>query len=187
MFKKDILIVDIEATGVDIHRHEIIQLAAVLLDKKTLRTKKRFNSYIKPSKWKNRDPEAMKVCQISWGQLKDAPTLKSVLQKFNRTFGHDVMLANYGGNLDFIFLPEHYRKAGLRYRFDYHTLNIWALGYLYMAERRRLTNRKRFAGFSLEDLAEQLGIPLPTSRHDALVDCIIEAEILRQLVKELKS
>lgn len=183
MFNKDILIVDIEATGVDVNKHEMIQLAAILLDKKTLKAKKSFNSFIKPTKWSNRDPEAMKVCQISWEQLKNAPSLKTVLQKFNRAFGHNVILTNYGGNLDFVFLPAHYKKVKMRYQYDYHTLNIWALAYVYMAKHKQLKHKKKFTGFSLEDLAKFLKISVPESRHDALVDCQLEAEVLRALIK----
>jgi DNA polymerase III epsilon subunit-like protein len=66
MFNQDILLVDIEATGLDPQKNEIIQIAGVLLDKKTLAIKKDFNSYIRPTKWSNRDPEAMKVNKIPW-------------------------------------------------------------------------------------------------------------------------
>ena len=39
-FERDILLIDTEFTGFDIDKHEIIQLAAVLLDKKTLKEKR---------------------------------------------------------------------------------------------------------------------------------------------------
>ena len=47
-FKKDILLVDTEFTGFDLQKHELVQLAAVLLDKKTLKEKKVFSSFVKP-------------------------------------------------------------------------------------------------------------------------------------------
>src|SRR4051812_1032471 len=108
MFNKDILVLDIEATGINVTKHEIIQLAAVLLDKKTLKEKKSFNSFVKPKKWSTREPEAMAINNIAWAQLKNAPSIKSVLQKFNRTFGHNCIPSTYGGNLDIIFLPAAY-------------------------------------------------------------------------------
>ena len=73
MFNKDLLVLDIEATGVDFSKHELIQIAAILLDKKTLKEKKRFESFIRPRKWKNRSAEAMAVNQITWDMVKDAP------------------------------------------------------------------------------------------------------------------
>jgi DNA polymerase III epsilon subunit-like protein len=186
MFNHDILILDIEATGTDVTRHEMIQLAAVLLDKKTLKEKAFFNSYIKPEHWKNRMPEAMKVNGISWEQVKDAPSMRSVLQKFTKQFGTHVLPTTYGGNLDIVFLPAAYRQAKLKFPFDYHTFNFWALCYTYMAKRKKLTNKKRFAGFRLEEVAKDLKVPVPESRHDALVDCRFEAAVLRKLVTVLK-
>ncbi|QQS22541.1 hypothetical protein IPM19_02820 [bacterium] len=46
---KDILIFQIEATGVDIERDHIIQLSGILLDKDSLLEKNYFNSYVKVS------------------------------------------------------------------------------------------------------------------------------------------
>jgi DNA polymerase III epsilon subunit-like protein len=187
MFNKDLLVLDIESTGIDVTKHEIIQLAAILIDKKTLKEKQTFSSFVKPVSWANRDPEAMAVNGIVWEQLKNAPSIKTVLQKFNRTFGKDCIPTTYGGNLDIIFLPAAYRKAGMKYPFDYHTFNMWPLFYTYMALQKKLTNKKRYVGFSLEDVAEFLEVPPSENRHDALGDCYYEAEILRRLIKELKN
>ena len=182
MFNKDILLIDIEATGTDVTKHEIIQLAGLLLDKKTLKEKKRFNSFVKPLKWKNRDPEAMAVAKVTWDQLKNAPSLKSVLQKFNKTFSHNAVIATYGGGLDITFFPAAYRQSKMRYPFDYHEFNLWPLFYVYMAKHKKLNNKKRFAGFSMEDMLKMFRIPLPAGRHTALVDCEIEAELLRRVL-----
>lgn len=186
MFNKDLLLLDMEMTGTDVTRHEVIQLAAVLLDKKTLKEKKSFSSYIKPKFWKRRDPESMAVCNITWDDLKDAPDLKTVLTAFNKTFGKNVLPTMYGGNLDIIFLPAAYRTAKIKYPFEYHTFNIWPLFYTFMAKKGKLTNKKRFVGFSLEDLAKHFKIPPTKDRHDALGDCRFEAEVLRKAVKAIK-
>lgn len=187
MFNKDILVFDIEATGIDVTKHEIIQIAAILLDKKTLKEKKSFSSFVKPKAWSKRDPEAVAISGLSWEQLKDAPSIKTVLQKFNRTFGKNCIPSNYGGNLDIIFLPAAYRNSKMKYPFEYHTFNMWPLFYTYMASHRRLTNRKRFVGFSLEDIGDFLKVPRMSGRHDALIDCRYEADILRALLKKIET
>ncbi len=186
MFNKDLLVLDIESTGTNVAKHEIIQLAAILLDKKTLKEKKVFNSFVKPEHWKNRDPEAMAICNITWEQVKNAPSLKKVLQKFDKTFGHNCIPTTYGGNLDPIFLTAAYRNSGMKYPFEYHTFNMWPLFYMYMAKHKRLTNKKRFVGFSLEDIAKHFKIPSTFSRHDALGDCRYEAAILRKYLNTIK-
>ncbi len=187
MFKKDILLFDLECTGLDVTKHEIIQIAAILLDKKTLKQKKSFATYVKPKRWAKRDPEAMSVNKIKWDQLKDAPDMKTVLKQFNQTFGSDVTPTMYGGNLDIIFFPAAFRSVKMKYPFTVqYTFNLWPLCYFYMAKHKSLNNRKKFAGFTLEDVGKKLGVKKAEGRHDALVDCEYEAEILRGLVKAIK-
>lgn len=186
MFNKDILIIDIESTGLDYNKNEIIQLAGVLLDRKTLKEKKRFESLIKPTNWKNHDPEAMAVNNISREALKAAPSLKTVLSKFHKTFGVNVILSPYGTIMDTAMLRVAYKKAGMKYRYDYHVFDIWPLCYIYMAKKRLLKNKRRFSGFSLNDVANHFNIKVPADRHTALADCVLQAAVLRKLVKALK-
>ena len=187
MFNKDILMLDIESTGIDVTKHEIIQIAGIILDKKALHEKKSFTSYVRPTNWKGRSAEAMAVNNIGWDELKNAPSLKTVLQQFNKTFGRNVIPATYGGNLDIVFLPAAYRSAGMKYPFEYHTFNMWPLCYTYMAQRKQLKNKKRFVGFSLEDIGDYLGVKRMPGRHDALGDCLYQAAVLRALLKAVKS
>ncbi len=186
MFNKDLLVLDIEATGVDFSKHELIQIAAILLDKKTLKEKKRFESFIRPRKWKNRSAEAMAVNQITWDMVKDAPDLKTVLKKLKTTFGTNVILAPYGTILDTLMLRLGYKETKMRYPYDYHVFDIWPLVYVYMARHKLLKNKKRFSGFRLDDAAKHFKIKVPAGRHTALVDCEIEAEVLRRILKKMK-
>jgi len=185
-FKKDILLIDLEFTGIEPGRHEIIQLAAVLLDKKTLKEKKAFDSYIKPKKWKHRDPESMKVNNISFDQVKDAPSLAEVIADFEKLFDpKKVILSYYGGPLDMDFLRAAYKQVKKPFLFDYHYFNLWGVFFAYMAVSGRLKDRKKFAGFSLDDFMEEFKLT-SMSRHDALEDCRIEAEVLRRVIANIQ-
>ncbi len=185
-FKKDLLLIDLETTGLDAQKHEIIQIGAVLLDRKTLKEKEVFSSYSKPAKWKKRDPESMKINGITWENLKGAPSLKEVLGRFSGLCRpENVVLSYYGGPLDMDFLREAYKKAGLKWQFDYHYFNLWAVFYAFLASKNKLRNSKKFTGFSLDDFMKEFKIK-SNSRHDALEDCRIEAEVLRRIVQNLK-
>ncbi|MEZ4180507.1 MAG: 3'-5' exonuclease [Candidatus Doudnabacteria bacterium] len=184
-FKHNFLLVDIEATGLDLNHHEIIQLAAIELDKNTLAEVKRFNTFVKPTNWDNRDPEAMEVNQITWEQLQDSPDLKTALTNFSQEFSQEVTPTNYGGNLDFNLLKVSYERLGLDYPFDYHVFNLWPLCYTYMASQNLLTNEAKFTGFSLDDTIAHFGINSPQNRHDALTDCELEAEVMRNIFSQL--
>ncbi len=186
MFKKDILLVDIEATGTDVLKHEIIQLAAVLLDKKTLQEKASFTSYIKPKKWSQRSKEAMAVNGISWDELKDAPDMKTVLKYFVSCFPNNVTLAHYGGMIDIPFLSAAFRDAKIKYPYDYHVFDFWPIFYVYMAKQKRLKEKSKAPGFSLEGITKHFKVKVEGQRHDALTDCRIEAEVFRRLMRKQK-
>ncbi len=186
MFKKDFLLFDIEATGTDVTRHEIIQLGAVLLDSKTLKEKASFISYIKPTKWKQRSREAMAVNGILWEELKDAPDLKTVMKYFVSCFPKSVTMAHYGGMIDVPFMVEAMRQAGIKYPYDYHVFDLWPVFYVYMAGKKLLTDPKKAPGFSLESIAKHFKVHIPTDRHDALADCRLEADVLRKLMQKTK-
>ena len=187
-FKKDILLIDTEFSGFDVpKKHDLLQIAAVLLDKKTLKEKKYFNSYIKPVKWKSRDLESMDVNKITWEMVKDGPSLNQVVKKFNRAFSHNIIQAFYVGYNDKRILLEAYKRAGIKWPFDYHYFDLWGLFYAYLAAQNRLTSKKDFAGFGLESLIKMLKIKIDKNQmHNALVDCRLEAEILRRVMKNLR-
>src|SRR5579864_5472585 len=186
-FKRDILLIDLEFSGFDLQKHEILQFGAVLLDKKTLKEKKAFSSFVRPTKWKYRDRESMAVNKISFDMVRSAPPLKEVIAEFERVFGHNVILAAYVGFNDKRFLMEGYRRAGKKFLFDYHYFDLWPLFYAYLAKGNKLKSKKDFAGFGLEFLIKMFKIKIDeSSLHDALVDCRVEAEVLRKVMQSLK-
>lgn len=184
-FKRDILLIDTEFSGFDVpKKHDLLQIAAVLLDKKTLKEKKFFNTYIRPTKWQSRDRASMKVNKITWDMVKDAPSLKQAIKKFNRSMPHNVIQAFYVGYNDKRILSESYTRAGVKWPFDYHYFDLWALFYAYLAKKNQLKSKKDFAGFGLEYLIKKFKINIRKNQmHDALVDCRLEAEVLRKIIK----
>lgn len=185
-FKKDILLIDTEFSGFDLEKHEILQIAGVLLDKKTLKEKKVFSSFVRPARWQHRDHASMAVNKISHEMVKDAPALKDVLRLFEKTFGHNVIQAFYVGYNDKRFLMESYRRAKIKWQFDYHYFDLWALFYSHLALKNQLKSKKDFAGFGLEYLIKMFKIKIEKNQlHDALVDCRVEAEVLRKILANL--
>ena len=183
-FKRDILLIDLEFSGLDTSKNEILQLAGILLDKKTLKEKLYFSTYVKPEKWKNRDSESMRVNKITYKMIKDAPKLKDVIKKFDKTFGHNVILAAYVGYNDKKFLMEAYNKSKVKWQFDYHYFDLWGLFYPYLAKKNQLTSKKDFAGFGMESMIKMFKIKIDKNNlHDALVDCRVESDVLRRVLK----
>ncbi|HVY67620.1 MAG TPA: 3'-5' exonuclease [Patescibacteria group bacterium] len=187
-FKKDILLIDTEFSGLDPKRHDLLQLAAVLLDRKTLKEKSYFCSYVRPQHWAQRDRASMAVNRIAFSQVRAAPTPAEVIRSFDRQFGHNIILAFYVGFNDKRFLLKAYREAGVNWRFDYHSFDLWGFFYAFLAGRNGLKSRKDFAGFGLESLMKKYKIKTGSGRlHDALVDCRAEAEVLRRVMADLSA
>lgn len=184
-FKRDILLIDTEFSGFDVpKKHDLLQIAAVLLDRKTLKEKKSFNVYIKPAKWKTRDPQSMAVNKITWDMVKAAPTLKQAVKKFNRAFPSNVIQAFYVGYNDKRILSDAYKRAGVKWPFDYHYFDLWAFFFAVLAKKNQLKSKKDFAGFGLESLIKMFKIKIDKKQmHNALVDCRLEADILRKILK----
>lgn len=185
-FKKDILLIDTEFSGFDLKKHDLLQVAAILLDKKTLKEKKVFSTYIRPRHWKTRMRDAMEVNKITYDMVKDAPTLAEAIREFDQTFQPEAVIqAFYVGYNDKRWLLHAYEHAKVPWRFDYHCFELWGLFYPWLAASNKLKSTKDFAGFGLESLMRQFDIKPLGQEHDALVDCRIEAEILRRVMKKL--
>jgi DNA polymerase III epsilon subunit-like protein len=187
MFTRDLVIFDTETTGVDVAQHEIMQIAAIRLDKSTLQETDRFTSYCKVTRWENRSLESMQMTGIAEETLKDAPDMSVVLEQFERKFPQaDIFLTAYNLVFDYVFLLDAYRKLGKTIPYDPHGIDIWPLAYFYWCQTpNHPINPNKPWGFSLADIASMLGIRPEGKFHDALTDCRVEAEVLRLLLKKL--
>ncbi len=186
MFYRDLLLIDIESTGLNPCTHDLIQLAGILLDKKTLKEKASFNRYLQPTNWRNWDPVSMQVNGIARAVLKkEALPIRQALKEFSMLHKSPVLLAHWAGDfVDGPFLKKAYNYIHEPYPFDHHSFNIWPLACSFLSSQGKFPNKKYPMGFAFEDLVKLLHIPL-LPRHDALNDCRNEAEVLRVLMKKL--
>lgn len=186
MFTRDIVVFDTETTGLDISKHEIIQIAGVLLDKYTLDEVSTFSTYIKPSNWEERSAEAMEVNQISYTQLESAPILSSALKEWELHFSPNTsLLAAYNAWFDTGYLRQAYIREGKDMPYEFHTFDIWTLAYKYWCSEPHTPNPRKAIGFGLSDIASSLGIYPDGNFHGALTDARVEAEVLRKLLAKL--
>jgi len=173
-FARDILLIDIESTGTNSEKDFPLQLAAVLLDKDNLLEKDWFNSYVRYSFSQSTNDRIIQTLGISKEVLFKSPTLKEVISAFNSRFPFNVTLASQNiVNLN--LLHEAFKKVGISYEYDYHILELWTLGYVFLSGQ----NIKKIP------TAGTLGQYFKIERkkeHDALANCRFLAEILRKLI-----
>lgn len=176
-FKRDILMIDFETTDGRPPHALPIQLAAILLDKDTLKEKKEFSSYIKQDLSKA-DPRSLQIHGINQIQLDDAPSQNEVMQKFLDEFGTEVLLACWTTPLDTRMLEIMMEGIGHNFmEYNYHIIDLWPLAYIHCVKQDKgelFNSNAIFSEFGLSD----------RGHHDALEDCRHTAEVLRKLVFE---
>lgn len=155
----DILVFDLETTGLDTNTAEILQISLVDGSGKTL-----FSSYVKPeaTSW----PAAERINQISPEMVQDAPTFAEIRSTVQSYFSNAKLVAGY--NIKYYDLPiiRRYKIRPHRDKFDV------------MEEFRLFTGRMR--GLRLTDCAKYFGFTF--NAHDALSDAQTTARCMQALI-----
>jgi len=100
-------IVDIEANGSDIDRHQIIEIAAIKY--KNGKVIDRYESLVKCNEI---NEHIVALTGIHVEDTKDAPSLKKVLYKFKEFLGEDIFVA-HDVKFDYNFISKSFVKIGL--------------------------------------------------------------------------
>ncbi|MBU6447727.1 3'-5' exonuclease [Patescibacteria group bacterium] len=173
-FARDILILDIEATGIDPQKDFPLQIAAVLLDKDNLLEKKSFSSYIKHPFSQTTNDRIVRTLGIQKDDWMKSPGLRAVLKNFTDSFSYNVTLCSHN-IVSINFLQESFRRAGLPNEFDYHIIELWTLGYMYLSKQ----NLKKMP--TAQTIGDYLKIPQKKSDHNSMENCRYLAGIFRKL------
>jgi DNA polymerase III epsilon subunit-like protein len=111
----NLIIFDLETTGLLPSQHEIIQIAAVKVTDGRWDEGEYFDSYVRPE---NRIPSFItKLTGISQAQVADAPSPVEVLTRFSRFVGEDAtLIAHNGLRFDMRFIAENCKRHGIPVR-----------------------------------------------------------------------
>lgn len=161
---------DLETTGLDPKRHEIVEIGLVRFSGG--RPVDKFDSLLKPSALPQGG--AIPVCGIGAEELAGAPPPDAVLPRVLAAIEGELVVA-HNAPFDRAFLAEAARKAGLRLP-PVRWVDTLALA-------RALWPRE--GGYSLEALKGRLGLSLPG--HRALPDAEAAGHIFIALLSELES
>jgi DNA polymerase-3 subunit epsilon len=177
-FRKRLLVfIDLETTGVDMEKHEITEIACLVVDPKTLKIKKRFERKIMPEHLERADPEALKITGFSkrvW--KKEAKPLEKVLKDLNQLTPKGMFI---GWNISFDrpFLEKAIREKGVELNYDYHWLDVSMLVY------EKLFFDKKPKRLKLTAACKVLGVPRGKA-HTAMADVKATLEVYRYLRKK---
>lgn len=161
----NIVVYDLETTGLDSETCEIIEIGAIKVEKGKIT--KKFSTFVKPKS--PIPPEASRINHITDDMVADAPKIEDVIIDFYN-FCKDCYICGYN-NTDFD--NKFLRKAGQNngVKFSNPNLDVFTLA---RAARLRVNN------FKLTTVAAYLGVDL-SNAHRAYNDAFATAKVLLKL------
>lgn len=176
-FIKDLLFFEVQTSGTDADKDNIIQLSAILLDKDNLLEKANVNFYVRVSYLEGIISQHAKAMHIDFEILKKSPKIYDVIKQFRIKFGTNILLATHNVN-NLLFLKAAYKKSAVPFEYDSHIIELWTLGYVYTLNYG-LKKMPTFNTFVDHFHLKQ------NKPFDAFEKVRLEAEIFRKIIKEV--
>lgn len=191
MFKlhNPIVVLDLEATaGQDDRGRQtnncIIDLGAVYLDE-SLTVRGTFQALVRPDE--PITPFITKLTGITPAMVEDQPRFADVGPAFSQWVEglsgnlKKVRLAAWGNYFDIPLLRKNYYDASLDFPFAGTALDVKTLGFLWLSQSGRRTDK-----ISLEFFAQHFGLTVDGSWHRALTDAQVTAGVLAAIWRDLQ-
>jgi DNA polymerase-3 subunit epsilon len=176
MRDRPLIFLDIESTGLEIQKHEIIQIGALKTDsKKPFKIVDQINIKIKPERIKDADKDALKIVGYTEAKWKDGITLKEALAILDE-FAKGGIIVGYNVNFDWAILNHAYHGFGRVDPFYYHRVDVMSMAYL------KFFSIKTLKRFSLGEICTHLKIKRDAA-HDALDDARVTYLVFKKLMQ----
>lgn len=172
--KSLIAFTDLEFTGLDPLRHEIIEIGLIVADISTLEEKLRWECKIKPEHIENGDPASLAVAGYKEDLWKDSISLKEGLEKY-LSLTQDALFASWTAPYDWIFLLEAFKKAQLSHHLGHHTLDIFSVAF------EKLREKTEVNGLGLRAVCKYLRIEQEQYPHRAITGTEKAFEVYKKL------
>jgi DNA polymerase-3 subunit epsilon len=166
--------VDLETTGLDPRRHEIIEIAVVCADPRSFETTGMMDLRVRPGRIEDADPAALRINGWSAEAWRDAVSIDVALVRV-RPLLDGALLAGHNVSFDHTFLDAAWRATGVGVPdVDHHLLDTATLAWpLYAAGL--------VESLSLDAVCDALGIDIGRP-HRALADAQRSLELARRLL-----
>jgi len=174
MKKHNLAFIDIEYTGLDVFKHEIIEIGCVIITPK-LKVIEKFELKIKPEHIENADPTALKINHYNKTDWKFAYTLEEAIKIFSKKV-KDCIMVGQNVSFDSSFLEYAFAKTKIKNSMHYHKLDTISIAWA------KLNKKKSITHFSLREMCLYFGIE-NKNPHSALSDAYATYELYKKLMK----
>ena len=171
--------IDTETTGLDIKKHQIIQLGVIkykLEDYGDLRILEKYQYNVKPSNINAASPEALKINGYNEDCWKNSipfiecfPLLDNVFSTANYLIGQNLIF-------DLRFIAKEYWRYGLKSPKFPNYIDTKFLG-------QQLVNEGKIKSCSMDSMCKHFNIKYSGRAHTALADCERTVIVWEQLLK----
>src|SRR5438105_426890 len=118
MRKHNFAFIDIEATGLNLLKHEIIEIGCVLTTP-ALKVIEEFELKIKPEHIENADPVSLKVSNYDRKEWGSAYNWQEAMKIFSEKV-KDCIMVGHNVSFDFAFLESYFNKLNILNTMHYH-------------------------------------------------------------------
>jgi DNA polymerase-3 subunit epsilon len=169
--------IDVETTGLDPSRHEIIEIGVVVADPRTRETRGMFDVRVRPGRIEDADPVALGINGWSPEAWADAVPLDVALVRAKPLL-EGALLAGHNVSFDRAFLDAAWRTTGVRPPdTDHHVLDTATLAWPLLAAGL-------VESLSLDAVCKALGVDVGQP-HRALADAQRSLEVARRLLPDV--
>lgn len=182
MRKNNLAFIDVETTGLDPQRHEILEVGCVLVEQTLVpgrgpqvRLLEELEWKVKPEHIETAEPEALRINRYNEADWLFASSLKQVMEALSEKTSDAILIA-HNVTFDWGFIEQAFRKTEVPCNMHYHRLDLLSMVYA------KLYHDEKIAKFSLAAVAEYFGIKNERA-HTALADTRVAYEIYKKLLE----
>lgn len=183
MKKHNLAFTDLETTGLDAHRHEIIEIGCLVARQNQglgiamgpkVEVIDEFAIKVKPEHIETADLEALEINHYNEEDWKGAVSLEEAM-KFYANKTSDAELIGQNISFDWVFLDEAFRKTGVKNKMHYHRLDVMSMAFA------KLYDDPQAQKFSLRALCDYFKVKNEKA-HSALSDVRATFEVYKKLM-----
>ena len=174
MRKHNFAFIDIETTGLNLNKHEIVEIGCVLTTPE-LQVIEEFELKIKPERIEDADPVSLKINHYDAELWESASTINQAVKILSEKVKDSIMV---GHNVAFDsgFLEYAFNQAGVGNTMHYHKLDTISVAWA------KLHRSPDLEHFSLRELCVRFGIKNEKA-HTALSDARATFELYKKLME----
>lgn len=170
---RNIAILDLETTGLDPTKHEIIEMGLVVAKQPTLEIIDTFEAKIFPKHIDSADPKALALNGYNETEWITALSIEEALKIFVQKTAQ-CMLCAHNVSFDWSFIKCGLETYNIKHELDYHQLDTATMVWLRLSQ----TELERI---NLNKTAEFLGIQPEPQQHRALNGAMTCYKVLKKL------